>query len=81
MKHTRPQQPAEDALRETSGANLACAEGADVCELLIAELEGRRARLQKLLHSLWLEADGVPASRVPLRPRGKCSHARNTRTA
>ena len=81
MKHTRPQQPAEDALRETSGANLACAEGADVCELLIAELEARRVRLEKLLHSVWLEADKAAARRVPIRPGAKCSRVLFKRSA
>jgi hypothetical protein len=46
-------------------ANIAVVESPDACELLLAELEARRVRLEKLLHSVWLEADGVGA---------RCSH-------
>ena len=56
--------------------NVAGAESRDACDLLIAELEARRARLEKLLHSVWLEAD-----RVAARPRAKCSNAHIRRTA
>ena len=57
-------------------ANVAGAESRDACDLLIAELEARRVRLEKLLHSVWLETDGVAA-----RPRARCSNARIKRTA
>jgi hypothetical protein len=57
-------------------ANVAGAGSRDACDLLIAELEARRARLEKLLHSVWLAAD-----RVAARPRARCSNARIKRTA
>ena len=62
-------------------ANIDGAESPDACESLLAELEARRVRLENLLHSVWLEGDRVPARRVPIRPRAKCSHARTKRTA
>ena len=57
-------------------ANVAGAGSPDACDLLIAELEARRVRLEKLLHSVWLEADGVAA-----RPRPRCSNVHTKRTA
>lgn len=61
--------------------NIAGAESPDACELLLAELEVRRVRLEKLLHSVWLEADGVAGRRVTIRPRARCSHVHIKRTA
>ena len=61
--------------------NIAGAESPDACELLLAELEARRVRLENLLHSAWLEADKVAARRVPIRPGAKCSHVHIKRPA
>ena len=47
-------------------ANVADGGIPNACELLIAELEARRVRLENLLHSVWLEADRVAARRVPV---------------
>ena len=69
------------ALHRPRSANVAGAESRDACDLLIAELEARRVRLEKLLHSVWLEADRVAARRVPVRPRTRCSNAHIKRTA
>ena len=71
----------EVVLHRPRGVNLADAESPDACELLIAELEARRVRLEKLLHSVWLEADGIAARRVHIRPRARCCHVRIKRTA
>ena len=71
----------EVVLRQPRSANIAGAEGPDACELLIAELEARRVRLENLLHSVWLEADGIAARRVNIRPRARCCHVRIKRTA
>ena len=71
----------EVVLHRPRSANIAGAESRDACELLIAELEARRVRLENLLHSVWLEADGVAARRVPIRPRARCSHVHVNRTA
>ena len=62
-------------------ANVAGAESPDACDLLIAELEARRVRLEDLLRAVWTEADTVAARRVPIRPRAKCSNLHNKRTA
>jgi hypothetical protein len=62
-------------------ANVAGAESSDACDLLIAELEARRVRLENLLRAVWTEADTVAVRRVPIRPRAKCSNAHNKRTA
>ena len=66
----------EIVLHRPRSVNLADAESSDACELLIAELEARRVRLEKLLHSVWLEADRVAAW-----PHGRCRNARTKRTA
>ena len=71
----------EVVLHRPRSVNLADAESPDACELLIAELEARRVRLEKLLHSVWLEADRVAARRVPVRPRARSSHVHTKRTA
>jgi hypothetical protein len=57
MKNKRPPQPMEDALSQPRGANIASAESPDARELPIAELQARRVRLEKLLHSVRLEAE------------------------
>jgi hypothetical protein len=56
-------------------ANVAGAESPDACDLLIAELEARRVRLEHLLRAVWTEADTAAALRVPIRPRAKCQRA------
>ena len=71
----------EVVLHRPRSANIAGAESRDACELLIAELEARRVRLENLLHSVWLEADGVAARRAPIRHRARCSNACTKRTA
>ena len=71
----------EAVLHRPRGANIDSAESADACELLIAELQARRLRLENLLHSMWLEADRVAARRVPIRPRARCGNARTRHTA
>jgi len=62
-------------------ANLAGTESPDACDLLIAELEARRLRLENLLHAVWLEVERPAARRVPVQPRARCSKARIKRTA
>jgi hypothetical protein len=75
------QDTSEVVWHRPRSANIAGAESPDACELLIAELEARRVRLEKLLHSVWLEVDGVAARRVTIRPRARCSHVHIKRTA
>lgn len=81
MTNRRPQPPTEEPLRQSHGANLASAKNVDVCELLLAELQARRVKLQKLLQLVWLEMDRLPARRGPVRSRRKCSNLRMERTA
>jgi hypothetical protein len=81
MTNRRPQQPTEKVLRQPRGGNIASAKSVDVCELLFAELQERRARLRELLNLVWMEADRLPARRAPLRPRPKCGNVRFKRTA
>jgi hypothetical protein len=64
------------ALHRPRSAKVADAESPDACDLLIAELEARRVRLEKLLHSVWLEADRVAAW-----PNVRCRNSRTKRTA
>jgi hypothetical protein len=81
MTKTKPQQLTRNALRQSSGANIAGAENVDVYQLLLAELKARRVRLQKLLHLVWMEAERLPARRVPAGSRTKCENVRVKRSA
>ena len=81
MPDFEQQDTSEVVWHRPRSANVAGAESPDACELLLAELEVRRVRLEKLLHSVWLEADGVAARRVTIRPRAKCSNVHIKRTA
>ena len=81
MTKARPQQTTGKALRQPRGANLASAESVDICELLRAELQAHRLKLQKLLHLVWMEAERLPARRAPVRSRTKCESVRIKRTA
>jgi hypothetical protein len=72
MTQTPPQPPTENGLHSRRGANIGCAESADACALLVAELEARRVRIRKLLHLVRLAAGSVPARRVPIRPPAGC---------
>lgn len=81
MIDTLPQQPAEDVPPPPRCAKVACQESPDACELLIAELEARRVRLQHLLRLVRLEAESAIARRVATQPRARCSHVRIKRTA
>ena len=67
-------QSAEKTPGHARGANIASAENLDVCDLLVAELQSRRARLQKLLQLVRLEAERSPAGRAPLRARARCGN-------
>ena len=71
----------EVALLRPRSAKVTGAESPDACDSLIAELEARRVRLEKLLHAVWLEADRVAARRAPVQPGVRCSHAHIKRTA
>jgi hypothetical protein len=81
MTNAEQQQPTGKALCQPCGANIACAESVDVCELFVAELQARRARLQELLRLVRLEAERLPARRGPVRSRTKCQNARVKRIA
>ena len=81
MTNPRPQEPAEDILQPPCRANVAGDETLDACELLIAELEARRVRLQQLLRLVRLEVESVLVRRASLRPRARCSHVPIRRTA
>ncbi len=78
MTNRKRQEPTEKAPPQTRAAN---AESADVCELLLAELQTRRERLQKLLRLVHMEAERLPAGRTPLRPRARCGGARTGHAA
>ena len=72
MTNRRPQQPTEKALRQTRGVNMASTGSVDIGELLLAEFQARRTRLQQLLRLVWMEVERLPARRLPVRPRAKC---------
>jgi hypothetical protein len=80
-----PDSESKSALKVAShrprSAKVSGAKSPDACDLLIAELEARRVRLEKLLHAVWLEADRAAARRAPVRPDARCSHAHIKRTA
>src|ERR1022692_2114782 len=59
MTKARSQQPVGRALRQPGNANTGCVDGADVCELLLAELQARRQRLRKLLRLVWMEVEAA----------------------
>lgn len=48
---------------------------ADIYEMFIAELEGRRERLDQLLKMLTLEANRHSRTRFPLSARARCKRA------
>ncbi len=75
----KPQKQAGKAAPAARGTK-ASPEGDDVYELLLAELEARRLRLQALLQMVWTEA-AHSRSRRPAQPRVKCGSARVQRTA
>jgi hypothetical protein len=81
MTNPRPQKPTEDILQPPRRGNVAGDQIPDACELLIAELEARRVRLQQLLRLVRLEAESALAKRAALRPRARCSHMPIKRTA
>ena len=66
----------EVVLHQPRTANLAGTESPDACDLLIAELEVRRVRLESLLHAVLLEVERAAARRVPIQTRARCSKAR-----
>jgi hypothetical protein len=77
MTNRRGQEPTEKAPPRTRGGNAASAGSPDVCELLLAELQARRARLQKLLRLVHMEAERLPAGR----PRSRCGGVRTAHVA
>ena len=80
-KNARSQQSTGKALRQSGEANMACSQVSEVCELLLAELQARRARLRKLLRLLCTEVECVPQRRPPVRSRPKCQNVRLNRIA
>ena len=71
MTKTETQTEEGSLSRQAHGASAACAEVVDVCELLVAELQARRARLKHLLRLVHTELERNPArrSRVCVRTR------------
>jgi len=59
MSKMRPQKMS--SLRQARNTKVVPDEGADVCELLVAELQARRVRLQELLSLVFREAARTPA--------------------
>ena len=51
-------------------------QAADICELLIAELQLRRERLRELLRMVALEAERHLPARAPKTTRSRCSRAK-----
>ena len=75
----RRRQPTEKTLRQPRGASIASAKGADVYELLLAELQARRVRLERLLRLVCLEAARRPATRALVPSCALCGHGRGKR--
>jgi len=80
MTKARSQQSIGKALRRPGNANTGCVDGADVCELLLAELQARRQRLRKLLRLVWMEVESLPARRAAARSRARCENVRARHT-
>ncbi len=84
MTNSRPRDPRTLPLPKSVAASKA-AQTADVCDLLLAELQSRRARLQKLLELVQLEAvrlSGTAPEAVPThRHRTHCIAPRLKRPA
>lgn len=62
MSKVRPQDIT--GLRTTRSAKRAVDAGADACELVVAELQARRVRLQELLSLVYREAAGTRDRKV-----------------
>jgi len=73
--------PTGKTLRQKRNPNAACLEGADVCELLLAELEARRERLRKLLRLVRMEVESLPVRRAAVRCRARRDGTRFPHTA
>lgn len=80
MTKARSHLPSGKALRQPGSANAGGVEGADVCELLLAELAARRERLRKLLLLVRMEVESLPARRttVQCHARGELARFRHT---
>ena len=76
MTKVRSQESLRKVPRQPGNANTACLDGSDACELLLAELEVRRKRLQKLLRLVWAEAERLPASRATARCHARRENVR-----
>ena len=81
MTKARSQQSIRKALRQPGNANIGCADGADVCELLLAELQARRQRLRKLLRLVRMEVGSLPVRRAAAPSRARCQNVRFRHTA
>jgi hypothetical protein len=77
MTKARPQQTRQKTPRKARAIARSSAPGADIGDLLIAELRSRRLRLQELLERVWMEASSRPAKRAAARPASKCVTARS----
>lgn len=76
MTMTKPQHTVERASRQARSTNMGRTESVDACELLLAELKSRRARIRELLHLVRLEAEHLPARRAAACSRPKCENVR-----
>ena len=76
MTKVRSQESLRKVSRQPGNANTACLDGADACELLLAELEARRKRLQTLLRLVWLEVERLPANRATVRCHARRQNVR-----
>jgi hypothetical protein len=81
MTKVRSQQLTGNALCQPDSPNIAGGEEVDACELLLAELRARRLRLQRLLHLVCMDAEGLPARCAPAGSRARCGNGRLKRSA
>jgi hypothetical protein len=81
MTKTRPQRTLGKASRLARSANMDRAEVDDPCELLLAELQSRRARIGKLLQLVRMEAERLPSRRRAERFSPRCENVRTRLTA
>ena len=81
MTKSRSQQSVANALRQPGNPNTGCVDGADVCELLLAELQARRERLHKLLHLVRMEVESLPVRRAATPSHARRQNVRPRYTA
>jgi hypothetical protein len=81
MTKARYYQPIAEAFRQPGSTNTGPVDVADVCQLLLAELQARRKRLRKLLRLVRMEVESLSAKRACAWSHARCENVRFRHTA